>query len=81
MKSENTSGSYKVKELNSTQAVEDARVIIIEPKNGEGGAICPDHFTTMDAIVACKQINAGIGGRIVEVSHLFMSYHYIDHQS
>lgn len=67
MKSTSTSGSYKVKELNSTQVVEDALILIIEPENGEGGAICPDHFTTMDAITACKQMNSGIGGRIVEV--------------
>ncbi|VDO01571.1 unnamed protein product [Rodentolepis nana] len=68
VKSSNTSGSFKVKELNSTQSVEDARILIITPKDGEAGAICPDHFTTMDAIVACKQTNFGIGGRIVEVS-------------
>lgn len=67
VKSANTSGSYKVKELNSTQSVEDARILIITPKEGEAGAICPDHFTTMDAIVACKQTNFGIGGRIVEI--------------
>ena len=64
----NASGLYKVKELNATQKVEDAQILIILPEGGEAGALCPDDFTTMDAIVACKQINAGIGGRIVEVS-------------
>ncbi|VDD81743.1 unnamed protein product [Mesocestoides corti] len=62
-----TSGLFRVKELNATQTVEDAQIIIIHPTSGEAGALCPDHFTTMDAIVACKQINSGIGGRIVEI--------------
>ncbi len=66
--SKSTSGFYAVKELNTSRSVENARIIIIKPEGGDAGAVCPDHFTTMDAIVACKQTGAGIGGRIVEVS-------------
>ncbi|KAL5108318.1 hypothetical protein TcWFU_000188 [Taenia crassiceps] len=67
LKNRGTSGFYQVKELNSTQTVEDAQILIIHPEDGEDGALCPDDFTTMDAIVACKQTNSGIGGRIVEI--------------
>lgn len=72
LKNRGISGLYQVKELNSTQTVEDAQILIIHLKDGEDGAICPDDFTTMDAIVACKQINSGIGGRIVEASRFWL---------
>ncbi|EUB56477.1 Lysyl oxidase [Echinococcus granulosus] len=68
LKNRGTSGLYQVKELNTTQAVDDAQILIIQPKDGEAGALCPDDFTTMDAIVACKQTNSGIGGRIAEAT-------------
>ncbi|VDN10179.1 unnamed protein product [Dibothriocephalus latus] len=46
-----------------------ARILIINPHSDEqlSGGVCPDHFTTIDAIVACKQINHGIGGKVIEV--------------
>ncbi|KAL7060269.1 hypothetical protein AAHC03_09556 [Spirometra sp. Aus1] len=46
-----------------------ARVLIVNPHSNErlSGGICPDYFTTIEAIVACKQINHGIGGKVIEV--------------
>lgn len=70
MESKTATGFYAVKELNTSKNVEDARLLVVTPATGakQPGAVCPDHFTTMDSIVACKQFGAGIGGRIVEVN-------------
>ncbi|VDL89561.1 unnamed protein product [Schistocephalus solidus] len=46
-----------------------ARILIVNPHSNKqlSGGVCPDYFTTIEAIVACKQINHGIGGKVIEV--------------
>lgn len=42
--------------------------VLVELEDGTQGSVCSDHFKGAEAIVYCRQIGAGIGGRVIPVS-------------
>ncbi|VDP65906.1 unnamed protein product [Echinostoma caproni] len=48
-----------------TDAIASFYPVLVELDDGTKGSVCPDHFRGAEAIVYCKQIGAGNGGRVI----------------
>lgn len=58
----------------SQETVELNTVVVRLDDSGAVGTVCPDRFQGAEAIVFCKQMNLGIGGRAYKVGGFKLFY-------